>query len=121
MKAQHIILDTDLGEDVDDILALALALLGSELCVTTITTVSYDTEKRCHQVARLRSCIGRNCVCCDMRLPLHPGGQAEYQNAVQPTPYILNQYGAARDADKRTAEKKHHMMPVTLRSLASGH
>jgi purine nucleosidase/pyrimidine-specific ribonucleoside hydrolase len=107
MKAQNIIIDTDLGDDVDDILALAFALLRPELCVKAITTVSYDTGKRCHLVARLLSCMERNDIAFapGVRLPLRPATEAEYRNAVQPTGYILNQYGAARDADKSLADK----------------
>jgi purine nucleosidase/pyrimidine-specific ribonucleoside hydrolase len=41
-----IILDTDIGGDIDDALALALALQSPELDVRAVTTVSDDTEGR---------------------------------------------------------------------------
>jgi purine nucleosidase len=41
-----IILDTDIGDDIDDALALALALQSPELDVRAVTTVSDDTEAR---------------------------------------------------------------------------
>ena len=47
--AQHstpIILDTDIGDDIDDALALALALQSPELDVRAVTTVVDDTETR---------------------------------------------------------------------------
>ncbi len=41
-----IILDTDIGDDIDDALALALALQSPELDVRAVTTVTDDTEGR---------------------------------------------------------------------------
>jgi purine nucleosidase len=41
-----IILDTDIGDDIDDALALALALQSPELEVRAVTTVIDDTENR---------------------------------------------------------------------------
>ncbi len=41
-----IIFDTDIGDDIDDALALALALQSPELDVRAVTTVSDDTEGR---------------------------------------------------------------------------
>jgi purine nucleosidase len=41
-----IIFDTDIGDDIDDALALALALQSPELDVRAVTTVSDDTESR---------------------------------------------------------------------------
>ena len=41
-----IILDTDIGDDIDDALALALALQSPELDVRAVTTVIDDTETR---------------------------------------------------------------------------
>src|SRR5262244_1565789 len=41
-----IIFDTDIGDDIDDALALALALQSPELDVRAVTTVIDDTEGR---------------------------------------------------------------------------
>src|SRR5271154_3658526 len=41
-----IIFDTDIGDDIDDALALALALQSPELDVRAVTTVIDDTETR---------------------------------------------------------------------------
>src|SRR5262245_511243 len=43
---RRIVLDTDIGTDVDDALALALALASPELELVAITTVSGDTTVR---------------------------------------------------------------------------
>src|SRR5260370_34793830 len=41
-----ILFDTDIGDDIDDALALALALQSPELDVRAVTTVIDDTESR---------------------------------------------------------------------------
>ncbi|MBI3667751.1 MAG: nucleoside hydrolase, partial [Acidobacteria bacterium] len=41
-----ILFDTDIGDDIDDALALALALQSAELDVRAVTTVIDDTETR---------------------------------------------------------------------------
>src|SRR5512138_3654708 len=45
-KPIPIIFDTDIGDDIDDALALALALQSPELDVRLVTTVLDDTETR---------------------------------------------------------------------------
>lgn len=67
MNPQNIIIDTDLGDDVDDILAIAFALLRPELAVRAITTVTFGTEKRSQIVAQLLQVMGRTDV------PFAPG------------------------------------------------
>jgi len=102
MNPQNILIDTDLGDDVDDILAIAFALLRPELSVKAITAVSYDTGRRCHLIARLLSCLGRENVdfAPGMKLPLRPAAKHEIAHSIQPEGYILNQYPIVRDTDK---------------------
>lgn len=54
-----IIFDTDIGDDIDDALALALALQSPELDVRAITTVSDDTESRTRLVWKEIGLYGR--------------------------------------------------------------
>lgn len=51
----HLILDTDIGTDVDDALALALILGSPELALSTVTTVYGDTALRARLASRLCS------------------------------------------------------------------
>jgi purine nucleosidase len=95
VNPQNILIDTDAGDDVDDVLAIAFALLRPELSVKAITTVSYDTEKRCQIVAQLLQIMGRTDV------PVAPGMPWPIQS-LSPSRlqklndfssgYILNQY-----------------------------
>ena len=51
--AHRIILDTDIGTDVDDALALAFAIRHPEIDLAAVTTVSGDTRLRGQIAARL--------------------------------------------------------------------
>jgi len=54
-----LVLDTDIGSDVDDVLALAAILGSPELELTGVTTVYGDVLLRARMVARLASVAGR--------------------------------------------------------------
>ncbi len=55
----RIVLDTDIGTDVDDALALAFAVRHPEIDLATVTTVSGDTRLRGQIAARLLALAGR--------------------------------------------------------------
>ncbi len=57
--AEKIIIDTDIGDDVDDAFAVALALRSPELEILGITTTFGDTETRAWLVDRLLGEAGR--------------------------------------------------------------
>jgi purine nucleosidase len=57
-----ILLDTDIGTDIDDAFALALVLRSSELDLVGVTTVSGDTQARARLTARLLIDAGRALV-----------------------------------------------------------
>jgi purine nucleosidase len=54
-----ILLDTDIGTDVDDAFALALALASPELALRGATTVGSDAETRAWMVCRMLTAVGR--------------------------------------------------------------
>jgi len=54
-----IIIDTDIGEDIDDLLVVCFALNCPELDVLAITTVDGDTEARSRIARRLTAAYGR--------------------------------------------------------------
>ena len=58
MTVKTIILDTDIGTDVDDCLALALCLASPELKLTAVTTVYGDTRLRARLVLKLLALRG---------------------------------------------------------------
>lgn len=57
---ERIILDTDIGTDVDDVMAVALAAVSPELKVEGITTVYGDVDLRCRMVVKALKLLGRD-------------------------------------------------------------
>lgn len=57
--SQKIIIDTDIGDDVDDAFALALAVKSPELEILGVTTTFGDTETRARIVDRFLGEVGR--------------------------------------------------------------
>jgi purine nucleosidase len=57
-----VLLDTDLGSDVDDAIALALLLACAELRLVAVTTVAADTPRRAWAAGRLLRLAGREDV-----------------------------------------------------------
>jgi len=57
-----LVLDTDIGSDVDDALALALAIRHPEIDLRAVTTVSADTTARAHIAARILAIAGQDSV-----------------------------------------------------------
>lgn len=55
-----VIIDTDIGDDIDDAFAVALALHCPELKILGITTTFGDTEKRAKLLDRLLGEVGRS-------------------------------------------------------------
>lgn len=57
--AEKVIIDTDIGDDVDDAFALALAVRSPELQILGVTTTFGDTETRAKLAERFLSEVGR--------------------------------------------------------------
>src|SRR5437763_15437620 len=58
-NTQKVIIDTDIGDDIDDAFAVALALRSPELQILGITTTFGDTEMRAKLLDRLLGEVGR--------------------------------------------------------------
>ena len=56
---EKVIIDTDIGDDIDDAFAVALALRGPELQILGITTTFGDTETRAKLLDRFLAEVGR--------------------------------------------------------------
>ena len=68
-----IILDTDIGDDVDDVYALALACTLPNVDLVGVTTVFGETGKRAELAAKLLSIMGRS------RVPVCAGTRSEHK------------------------------------------
>jgi inosine-uridine nucleoside N-ribohydrolase len=88
---QKILIDTDAGDDVDDVLAIAFALLRPELDIRAITTVSPGGRRRARLLRRLLHLAQREDipVAPGMELPLRPLDDGELARLTQGA-YVLN-------------------------------
>ncbi len=69
MNRQSVILDTDIGGDIDDTWALALLLKLDAIDIKLITIVTYDTMYQSKLVAKLLQTVGRE----DIPIAVKPG------------------------------------------------
>ena len=70
--AEKVIIDTDIGDDIDDAFAVALALRSPELKILGITTTFGDTEKRAKLLDRLLGEVGRSDIPVAAGVPTPP-------------------------------------------------
>lgn len=91
-KPQLVIIDTDIGDDIDDAFALALALRSPELHILGVTTTFGDTELRARLLDRYLAAIGRSDI------PVAAGPETKTDN-------VMTQAAYARQApDKKHAD-----------------
>jgi purine nucleosidase len=74
MQTHHVLVDTDIGDDIDDALALALVLRSPEIALHGVSTVFGDTTGRARLAATLLKVFGREDipVAAGIALPLQP-------------------------------------------------
>ena len=82
-EPQLVFLDTDIGDDIDDAFALALALHSPELRLLGVTTAYGDTELRARLVDRYLGAVGRSDI------PVAAGVQTQTTNHLTQAAYAL--------------------------------
>lgn len=110
---QLVILDTDIGDDIDDAFALALALKSPELKVLGVTTTFGDTELRARLVDRYLAAVGRSDI------PVYAGVKTAAKNVFTQRAY------AERGPEKPHGDGvaflldtiRHHPGEITLISI----
>lgn len=73
---QLVIIDTDIGDDIDDAFALALALRSPELKVLGVTTTFGNTQLRAQLVDRYLNAVGQSSI------PVFAGPMTKTNNAM---------------------------------------
>ena len=86
-QQQLVILDTDIGDDIDDAFALALLLRSPEVKLLGITTAFGDTPLRARLVDRYLAAVGRD------EIPVMTGVQTPATNHFTQTAYALQEPG----------------------------
>jgi len=93
---EKIIIDTDIGDDVDDAFALALAVKSAEFEIVGVTTAFGETELRARIVDRFLGEVGRTDipVMAGKATPATPMSQRRYAEAGH---FTKNSHGDAAD------------------------
>lgn len=114
MKKIPVILDTDIGNDVDDVWALVMLLKSPEVDIKLITTDSNNTIYRARLVAKLLDIAGRTDIPIGVGIPLEAGHENHadwlegYQLSDYPGEVMNDGVGAIVDTIMHSAE------PITL-------
>lgn len=123
MKQKKVIIDTDLGDDVDDAVAIALAVLSPEIEVAGITTVFKDTKARTEMVKDLLEFyqMGNIPVYIGQGLPLieRPKMEKPIQYSILRNEYIQEQSLDAVDFIIKTAAENENVCIVAMGPLTN--
>ena len=96
-EKQKVILDTDIGDDIDDSFALALVLASPDLELLGVTTAWGDTQVRARLVERMLCETGMD------NIPIAAGASTENKVALDHSPWArafwkpVRHYGPAVD------------------------
>jgi purine nucleosidase len=82
-QPQLVVIDTDIGDDIDDAFALALALRSPELKILGVTTTFGDTEMRARLLDRYLASVGRSDI------PVAAGPASKTDNVMTQKAYAL--------------------------------
>lgn len=99
---QKILIDTDPGQDIDDLLAIWFALLRPELDVVAITTVTWPAARRARLIKRLLRYLGRSDIPIGIGLdyPLRHFSAHEIEQQQRPV-HSMNHASFAEPEDPR--------------------
>ena len=100
---EYVLIDTDIGDDIDDAFALSLALHSEEVQVVAVTTVFRNTQCRARQAEKLMAVLGKEIpVYAGTGLPMDGTLPAFFYENEQDTQKLLQtqpcQYDSSMDA-----------------------
>jgi inosine-uridine nucleoside N-ribohydrolase len=109
-KPQLVVIDTDIGDDIDDAFAVALALKSPELRILGITTTFGDTVLRARLLERYLTAVGRGGI------PVAAGPETKTDNVMTQAAYAEGFAGPTRvgGADFMLQQIRRHPGQVTL-------
>jgi purine nucleosidase len=100
-----ILLDFDIGDDIDDAFALATVLASPELDLRGVTTVGEDSYKRAQMACRFLTALGSGKIAVAAGLP---------EKTTKPLPYWQVQYGNHASVYFRDAKPAKEKAPAFL-------
>lgn len=101
-----VILDTDIGDDIDDALALALALKSPELDVRAVVTVLQQRERRADLAWKILELFGRTGILVGMG--------AEQPLVARPSTGPVRQAAALGPSDRMPDEKRRNGLELMI-------
>ena len=120
---RKIILDTDIGDDIDDCFALGLILCSPELELCGVTTVFENVEARCRLAGTLLAVAGR----CDIPVAAGCGAMlsSRFNYDINPRKAYLegslpNQITSALDESQLPAIDKRHGVDFIIDTIKAG-
>jgi len=115
---QKLLIDTDPGQDIDDLLALFFALRRPELEVCAVTTVTYPSDRRARLVKRLLRYLGRTDipVAAGVNYPLRPFSQEE-RRAQHDLGRVMNHDAFAQPDDPRDLPDATDAVDLIIRTV----
>ncbi|NLF37985.1 nucleoside hydrolase [bacterium] len=118
MAHAKLIIDTDPGQDIDDLLALTFALRRPELDIKAITTVTWPADKRARLVNRLLRHHDRTDipVAAGADFPLHALTDAGMAARCD-FPRVMNHYAFAEPEDPRDAPADTDAADLIIRTI----
>ncbi len=93
--AEQVILDTDIGDDIDDVFALGIALTSPEIKLIGITSAWGDTSLRSRMIDRILCETGRDDIPVYTGVPTHRQDAAAFSQAPWSRAGIEHQHGDA--------------------------
>jgi len=99
-----VILDTDIGDDIDDAFALALALRNPDFSLLGITTTYGDTELRAKLLDRFQ-----NAAACGSNIPVIPGHPTPHDNVFTQAVYASYKPNFGCVVSILSSEKEEHL------------
>lgn len=113
-----ILIDTDPGQDIDDLLAIWFALRRPELEILGIATVTWPSDRRARLVKRLLRHLDRTDipVAAGMQYPLRPLDSAE-RAAQHDLPRVLNHGSFAEPEDPADAPGDADAVDLIIRTI----
>jgi purine nucleosidase len=113
---QLVIIDTDVGDDIDDVLALGLAVASPEVKILAINSAWGDTELRTRLLDRLLHEVGREDIPVGLGITTHRNDTAAFSQARWAEREPLRPHPAAVDLLLNAI--KEHPNQVTLIAIA---
>lgn len=115
---QKIIIDTDPGQDIDDLLAILFALKRPELDIKAITTVTYPSDKRARLIKRLLRYLDRTdiSVAAGMQFPLRQFSEDEARRQYDLS-ISMNHYAFAEPEDSRDQPDGDDAVDLIIRTV----